>query len=279
MMKGAIMRFLYPQGKKQALTFSFDDNQAFDRELIEIFNKYNVKGTFNINTSTLDQGADSNSDGNIYITTEEMNSLYEGHEIAAHGHYHTFLPGLPDSMILEEFLTNRKLLEKITGKLITGSAYAYGVSNEHIRELMKSMGFKYARGVISTHNFFPPTDFLDWTTTCHQADPELMNLAKAFIDVPGYIDLPLMYVWGHSFEFGRNNNDYSGIEEFCKFISGKDFIWYATNIEICNYINATRNLEYSADGSMIYNPGVIRIWLCKDNGDVITIDPGQTVSL
>ena len=36
-----------------------------------IFNKYNVKGTFNINTSTLDKGAETNCDGNIYINTDE----------------------------------------------------------------------------------------------------------------------------------------------------------------------------------------------------------------
>lgn len=273
------MRFLYPNGKKQALTFSFDDNQSFDRELISIFNKYNVKGTFNINTSTLDKGAETNCDGNIYINTAEINSLYKGHEIAAHGHFHKYLPGLTDTMILEEFLSNRKILENITGKLVQGSAYAYGVSDSHIRELMKSMGFKYARGVTSTGNFFPPVDFMDWTPTCHQADPNLMNYCETFLNVPGYIDLPLMYVWGHSFEFGRNNNDYSSIEKFCSKISGKDFIWYATNIEICNYILATKNLEFNAECTMVFNPGVIKIWIEKDDGKLITVDSGQTVSI
>ena len=38
------MKLLYKDGKKSALTFSFDDNQDFDIRLIEIFDKYGMKG-------------------------------------------------------------------------------------------------------------------------------------------------------------------------------------------------------------------------------------------
>ena len=34
-------------GKKKAVTFSFDDGVTQDIRLIEIFNKYGLKGTFN----------------------------------------------------------------------------------------------------------------------------------------------------------------------------------------------------------------------------------------
>ena len=37
-------------GKKKAITFSFDDGVWQDRRLIEIFNKYGLKGTFNLNS-------------------------------------------------------------------------------------------------------------------------------------------------------------------------------------------------------------------------------------
>ena len=33
-------------GKKKAITFSFDDGVAQDIRLVEILNKYNLKGTF-----------------------------------------------------------------------------------------------------------------------------------------------------------------------------------------------------------------------------------------
>ena len=40
-------------GKLKALTFSFDDGITQDQRLIEIFNKYNLKCTFNINSELL----------------------------------------------------------------------------------------------------------------------------------------------------------------------------------------------------------------------------------
>ena len=33
---------------KKAVTFSFDDGVVFDKKLIDIFNKYGIKGTFNL---------------------------------------------------------------------------------------------------------------------------------------------------------------------------------------------------------------------------------------
>ena len=54
----------YPGGKSKALTLSYDDGQIFDRRLVEIFNKYNMKGTFHLNSGTLGK------DG--YVTQEEV---------------------------------------------------------------------------------------------------------------------------------------------------------------------------------------------------------------
>ena len=37
-------------GKKKAITFSFDDGVRQDVRLIEILNRYNLKATFNLNS-------------------------------------------------------------------------------------------------------------------------------------------------------------------------------------------------------------------------------------
>ena len=41
--------------KKKAVTFSFDDGVTQDIRLIEILNKYGLKGTFNLNSGLLGQ--------------------------------------------------------------------------------------------------------------------------------------------------------------------------------------------------------------------------------
>ena len=42
-------------GKNKFITFSYDDGVTQDKQLIEIFNKYNLKATFNINSELLGQ--------------------------------------------------------------------------------------------------------------------------------------------------------------------------------------------------------------------------------
>ena len=43
----------FPGGKHKVLTMSYDDGQIHDRRLIEIFNKYGIKGTFHLNSGLM----------------------------------------------------------------------------------------------------------------------------------------------------------------------------------------------------------------------------------
>ncbi len=259
------MNFLYPQGKRKALTFSYDDGQVHDRRLVEIFNKYGVKATFHINSGTLN--------GDVFITAEEVKDLYKGHEVSCHGVEHKNLTAIPKQCVMTEIAEDRKALEKLTGGMVQGMSYAYGSYSSEVKEIAKSIGIKYSRTVNSMFGFFPPADFLEWNPTCHH-DGRLAELGDHFLNAPSYIDLALMYVWGHSFEFHRNNN-WEVIEEFAKKMSGKEDIWYATNLEICDYINATRNQEVSADGNTLYNPTATTIWLKTGKG-IMQVKPGES---
>ena len=40
-------------GKRKAITFSYDDGVTQDRRLIEIFNRYGLRATFNLNSELL----------------------------------------------------------------------------------------------------------------------------------------------------------------------------------------------------------------------------------
>ena len=65
----------YPGGKHKALTMSYDDGRVHDRRLIEIFNRYGIKGTFHLN-SGLFQRMDG-KDGRVQ--PDEVKELYKGH--------------------------------------------------------------------------------------------------------------------------------------------------------------------------------------------------------
>ena len=43
----------FPDWKAKAVTFSYDDGVLEDVKLVELFNQYGVKGTFNINSGSM----------------------------------------------------------------------------------------------------------------------------------------------------------------------------------------------------------------------------------
>lgn len=267
------MKYVYSHGKAKALTFSYDDGQEYDRKLVAIFNKFGLKGTFHLNSGTLD----GRTEGEEFIKSSEVKESYEGHEVSCHGVRHIHMPSFSKQQQLVELYEDRKALEALTGKMVQGMSYAYGGYTKEIEEIAKAVGLKYSRTVNSTQGFFPPDNFLEWHPTCHH-DQNLIQLGKNFLNAPSYIELPLMYVWGHSFEFGRSG-DWTVMEEFAEMMSGKEDIWYATNLEICNYLTAIRNLEFSVDSKRVYNPTAETIWIQEDNGQLVQLRPGSLTEL
>lgn len=269
---------LFPGGNKKAFTLSYDDGITQDRKLLEIFNRYNLKATFNLNSGI--QGEEGSFTINdIYIRRldkEEIASLYKGHEIAIHGLTHLSLPDIPKELIVREVLEDKKNHEELLGHPVRGLAYPYGTYNEEVFRVLNSLGVAYGRTVNNHRSFSLPTNWLEWNPTAHHNDPDLMKLAKAFLESnpPG---LQLFYLWGHSYEFDLDNN-WNAIEEFCEYISNKKDIWYATNIEIRDYIEALDRLQFSAELSYVYNPSAISIWL-EVSGNEMEVKPGEIKSL
>ena len=267
------MQYTYPQGKHMALTFSFDDGQQFDRPLVELFNKYGMRGTFHLNSGRL---GEENHRGE-FVSRDEIKALYEGHEVACHGVEHKDPLLLTEQELLREYGEDRRSLEELTGTMVQGLSYAYGRYDERIKRVAKVVGLKYSRTVNSTRDYRLPGDFLEWHPTCHQADARLMELGQNFLNSPSYRVMPLMYVWGHSYEFDRDHS-WDRMEEFCKSMQGREDVWYCTNLEICNYVNALQSLEYSADGKRVYNPSAITVWM-KEEDRILKAQPGETMSI
>ena len=82
-------------GKKKAVTFSYDDGVTQDRRLVEMMNTYGVKGTFNLNSGMQSYANVWEHPKGLLIhrmNTEGLKELYQGHEIAAHCLTHADLP-------------------------------------------------------------------------------------------------------------------------------------------------------------------------------------------
>lgn len=59
---------------------------------------------------------------------------------------------------------------------------------------------------------------------------------------------------------------------------GHQEIWYATNIEICDYVNAVRRLRFTVNQESVWNPSAIDVWISVDDQPVL-IKGGETRKL
>lgn len=266
----------FPNAKNKALTMSYDDGKVEDIRLLEIFNKYGIKGTFNLNYGVMLE--DQTGQKHPRLSKEQVKELYVGHEIATHSLTHPTIARCPLTEVAEEILEDRKGLEKLLGTLVRGHAYPNGSYSEEVKQLLHQLGIAYARTINSVADYALPTDPMEWNPTCHHNDPELMEKAKFFAEFKKSQYLKLMYVWGHSYEFAENDN-WEVIEEFCKYMGGRDDIWYATNIEIIDYMTAARSLRFSADNETVYNPSAISVWLQIDGSKYVEISGGTFVDI
>ena len=225
-------------GKMKAVTFSYDDCTMQDIRLVELFNKYHVKATFNVNSGLLGQKGElirkGVKVGHNKLQANEIKKVYEGHEVAVHTLTHPLLQQIEDdNEIIRQIEEDRKNLEKLVGYEICGMAYPMNSDNaDRVAEIIREhTAIKYARTTIPTLNFDLQDNLYMFNPTVHHEDYDnLFRLGEEFVKLK--TDTPkLFYIWGHSFEFDIFD-EWGRFEEFLKLISGKDDIFYGTNTEV-----------------------------------------------
>lgn len=272
------MRF--PGGRPKCLTLSYDDGVVNDKKLIALMRKYGLKGTFNLNSGEYaDKDYDDYQTKHRRLTKQAALELYRnsGFEVASHAVTHPFLEQLPAAACTHEILRDRRSLEADYGQIVRGFAYPYGTYNDDVVDCLKACGIVYARTVNSSHSFNIPGDWLRLQPTCHHGDRELKALTNRFIGEHSGSSPWLFYLWGHSYEFDFGNN-WEIIEEFTADVAAREDIWYATNIEVYDYVQAYKSLIFDADMTKVYNPSALELFFCYD-GKTVGVKPGETKRL
>ena len=263
-MIAARLNMRFPGERVKAVTLSYDDQSEQDIKLVEILNKNGMKATFNISTGLYSSEGKQFNKGQICrrMTRQRAIELYKnsGHEVAVHGYSHSFLTQMPVSSVNREVFTDRINLESDFETDVRGMAYPFGDSSysEEVANAVKACGIVYSRMTSSTKNFMLPTDWYRWYPTCKHQSACLMELAEKFLADTTNKEPKLFYLWGHSFEFDMDGN-WNVIENFCELMGNRDDVWYATNIEIYDYVQAYKRLVWTADMRRVYNPSAISV--------------------
>ena len=218
------------------LTFSYDDGVTQDIRLIELFNRYGMKATFNLNSSLLGLPGHLIREGvrvdHIKVAPSDVKTIYEGHEVAAHTMTHPFLPSmLDDTAIIREVEDDRQKLSELCGKEVVGFAYPGGGINYNTRiaEIIRqNTKIKYCRTTVSSHSFERQDNLYEFKPTVyHHAEwDRLFSLGEAFLSLPADADA-VFYVWGHAYEFDIHNT-WARFEEFLQMMANRPDIRYLT---------------------------------------------------
>ncbi len=107
---------------------------------------------------------------------------------------------------------------------------------------------------------------------------ELAQKTDAFLALPPRGRMHLLHVWGHAYEFPSDDN-WAVIEQFCDRVAQEHHsIWFATNIEIVDYLNAVKSLRTTANGDIVENHSSVAVWISTDEKSYV-IQPGERLRL
>lgn len=266
--------FTYPQGKFKAVVLSFDDGLEQDRQLLELFNRYEVKGTFNLNSGLLGSTAEWRLNQESYIESNEVAQLYSGHELSSHSRYHAYLTRLTAEQINETISVDQNVLQDLSGYPIKSLAYPFGVTDDNVISVLTELGITNARTVDETENFELPLDRMRWGPTCHYRNAN--NFVARYQSLSSR-ELSVFYIWGHSWELDDGANDWEQMELFAQQISQDENIWFTTAGELSDYLVALEAVQIS-DG-MLHNPiANSTVWIDSD-GEIEAVQPGDTVTI
>lgn len=278
------------EGKTKALTLSYDDmcfeNVQFEKKITE----YGLKCTFNINTSRIDDSK---------LTVDHLKGfLANGHEIAVHGHNHRANGLVSATEGIRDVLTCREILEKTFDRIICGMAYPdsgirrfiNGTEYETVKSYLKSLGIVYSRTLAGDNDSFElPTDWHTWIPTAHHANPRLFEYIDKFLDFdPDAASYhtnhraELFYIWGHAYEFERQDYGWELLDKICEKLSGNKDVWYATNMEIYEYVTAYNSLVFNTGETKVYNPSAKTVWFAIADSKKCTtykVAPGETINI
>lgn len=272
--------YLFPGYTSKAVTFSYDDGlYKSDEQLAALFRENGLAATFNLVGK------------NFYTTNAELiaryKAIYDGFEVANHSydHYRMNLtePTVIDGTTVEPYTLEqceesvtkgREWIEEKFGTFDGGYGFVWPFSTpinrsdyDELLDYIKRDGAKYIRPVTTTGNFELPSDWYDWSPTCHH--DKAMQYVDKFLNEPNGGDLKLFFVWGHSKELANETAsklNWDTMAQFLEKFRGRDDIWSATNMQIYDYVEALRSLEVDYDNLTVTNKSPIDLYV-RINGE------------
>lgn len=219
--------FTYPGGLTKALILSFDDGVEQDRRLVELLNRYGLKGTFHLNSGFFGKEVSWLPARPKYVEVREVRELYAGHEVALHTHTHPDMTTVDVPTFREQIRKNREVLESLTGVTVTSFAWPFGRADEKSALRLETAGVTSGRLIDRKGDFGLPENWLLWKPTAHYSGAS--SLVEEFLKRKSP-EPELLFLWGHSWEMDKGEPGYrwEDFEDLCRQLSRGTDLWITT---------------------------------------------------
>jgi peptidoglycan/xylan/chitin deacetylase (PgdA/CDA1 family) len=228
---------------KLIVTTSWDDGSTFDLKIVELLNKYGIKGTFYIPKSLFAHP----------LKKQDIIAIDENFEIGSHGLTHADLTKISLSEAKKEIEGSKAYLENLLGHRVYMFSYPDGKYNENIKRIVKKSGFIAAR-TSNPGNFDLPSNPFEWHITTYASNGSPLTALKIWLK--NYLPIKALsdwevrakllfdialekggiyHIWGHSLWF-EMNLQWDKLERVLRYISNRKDVSYMTNGEIFRFV-------------------------------------------
>ena len=209
--------------------FAIDDGTIYDTKVIDIFNRYKIRATFNLNSGLQDYVWYK---GDLPVRRLDLckyKDIYKNHEVASHSLTHPFLTNMPDDAVYHEVKEDVDNIERIFARKVISFSFPFDGFDERTINIIKSVDI--------THIILPEIDdsFKLPYDTCHIKVTSL-NIDDALEKFERFIkdkDAELFVYLSHSYDY-EFDDSYDKLEKLCQLVKSQKDIKTITIGEIDN---------------------------------------------
>ena len=195
--------------------FAIDDGTIYDKKVIDIFNKYNIRATFNLNSGLQDFVWYKDDRPVERLKLYENRHIYDNHEVASHSLTHPYFSGLNEEQCIREVQEDIDNLSSIFGYKVVGFAFPFHDQTEdNIRTVRDNVDLEYIRySYLTDEN--TPKDRYHIPINALYDDENIYERLEAFSN--NDLDNSLFVIAGHAYEF-EMKDDWGKIEKLLSYL-------------------------------------------------------------
>ena len=204
---------------RKIFLLSFDDGTVWDPRLVELLNRYGIKGTFNLNSGLEDFVWNFDGFPVRRQILSEIGNLYNGHEIASHTLHHPRLDQLSPPQLRREVEEDADRLKAVFGLDEIGFGVPFTFCNEREVKIIRRL-VRYIRLSEFSDSFVLPEDEYHIPIHGLYNDADIREKLARFAQS----DLPvsLFVMAGHSYELEALGH-WEHMEELLKLVKDYGF--------------------------------------------------------